>query len=111
MRVHYVSGLIRVNNDYRSWRRSVAERRRREQAEIDTRRRVLDLRTFLLLVDDVWFCVEVDGLPKGRCVETVIDGKLHRRVLAEGRYDVIQRREISLATSDELRQCKYRYGS
>src|SRR4051812_14601156 len=40
MRVHYVSGLIRVNNDYRSWRRSVAERRRREQAEIDTRRRV-----------------------------------------------------------------------
>jgi hypothetical protein len=105
------SGLIRVNNDYRSWRRSVAERRQREQAEIDARRRVLDLRTLLLLVDDVWFCVEVDELPQRYCVEKIIDGKPHRHVLAEGRYDVILRRRISRAMSDELRQCKYLYGS
>ena len=77
------TGLIRPNKGYRSWRHSVAQRRQREQVEIATRRRVVDERTFLLLLDDVWFRVEVDVLPKERLVESVVDGKPHRRATAE----------------------------
>src|SRR5579863_6940475 len=72
------TGLIRANEEYRSWRRSAAERRLRKQAKIATRRRVVDERTLLLLLDDVWFRVEVDVLPKERSVEDVFDGKPHR---------------------------------
>ena len=55
------SGLVRLNKDYHSWRQSAAKRRQREQAEITARRRTLDGRTLLLLLDDVWFRVEVDA--------------------------------------------------
>src|SRR5882724_11253407 len=51
------SGLICRNKDYRSWRRRIAARRREEQAEIDALRRVVDERTLLLRLDEVWFRV------------------------------------------------------
>jgi hypothetical protein len=87
------TGLIRPNRSYRSWRRAAAERRRHEQVEIETRRRRVDEHTLLLLLDDVWFRVEVDVLPK------------------EPRYDVVLRRNISRAMHTDLQQCKHLYGS
>jgi hypothetical protein len=105
------TGLIRPNKRYRSWRHSVAQRRQREQVEIATRRRVVDEHTFLLLLDDVWFRVEVDVLPKERPVESVFDGKPHRRATAESTYDVVLRRNISRAILADRRQCEHLHGS
>jgi hypothetical protein len=105
------TGLIRPNKDYRSWRRGAAERRQREQVEIATRRRKVDERVFLLLLDDIWFRVEVDLLPKGRLVENVVNGKPRRHLIAELRYDVVLRRSISRMMQTELQQCKHLYGS
>jgi hypothetical protein len=105
------TGLIRVNKDYESWRHGSAARRQREQAEIAARRRTLSERTFLLLLDDVWFRVEADVLPNSRYIEKVVDGRTRQCVVAEPRYDVVLRRHISRAMSNELRQCKRLYGS
>jgi len=105
------TGLIRANKGYRSWRHSAVERREREQAEIATRRRVVDERTFLLLLDDVWFRVEVDVLPRERSVESVVDGKPNRHVIAEPRYDVVLRQAVSRAMRADLQKCLYLYGS
>jgi hypothetical protein len=105
------SGLVRLNKDYHSWRQSAAKRRQREQAEITARRRTLDGRTLLLLLDDVWFRIEVDVLPDNQHIEKVIDGRTWRRVVAETRYDVVLRRNVSRAMSDELGRCKRLYGS
>ena len=105
------SGLIRLNKDCHSWRQSAARRRQREQAEITARRRTLDERTLLLLLDDVWFRAEMDVLPDNQHIEKVIDGKTRRCVIAEIRYDVVLRRNVSREMSDELRQCKRLYGS
>ncbi len=105
------TGLIRINKDYESWRQSTAKRREREQAGIAARRRTLNERTLLLLLDDVWFRIEVDVLPNNRYIEKVIDGRTLRHAVAEPRYDVVLRRSISRAMSHELRQCKHLYGS
>jgi hypothetical protein len=105
------TGLIRLNEDYESWRQGAAKRRQREQAEIAARRRTLNERTFLLLLGDLWFRVEADVLPNNRYLEKVIDGRARRYIVAEPRYDVVLRRHISRAMSDELRQCKRLYGS
>jgi hypothetical protein len=105
------TGLIRSNKSYRSWRHSDAERRQREQVEIATRRRVVDERTFLLLLDGFWFRVDVDVLPKERFTENVVDGKPHRQMIAEPRYDVVLRRNISRTMRADLQQCEHLYGS
>jgi len=72
---------------------------------------ILDGRTLLLLLGNVWFRVEVDALPGNQHIEKVIDGETRRWVVAEPRYDVVLRRSISRAMSDELRQCNRLYGS
>jgi hypothetical protein len=105
------SGLIRLNRHYRSWRKGAAECRKREASEIAARRRVVDERTLLLLLEGIWFRVEVELLPKECVVEDVIDGKARRRVVAELRYDVVLRKAVSRAAHSDLQQCKQLYGS
>jgi hypothetical protein len=105
------SGLIRMNKSFGSWRHTYAERCKREHAEIAMRRRVVDERTFFLLLNGVWFLVEVDVLPKERIVESVIDGKPRRYTTAESSYDVVQRRNISRTILADRRQCEHLYGS
>jgi hypothetical protein len=105
------TGLIRLNRRYRSWRQSAAEYRQREAAEVAGRRRVVDERTLLLLLEGIWFRVEVGVLPKERVVQNLVDGKLHRRVIAEPRYDVVLRKTVSRAAHADLRQCEQLYGS
>jgi hypothetical protein len=62
-------------------------------------------------LDDIWFRVEVDVLPKERIVTSAIGGKPHRRTTAESRYDAVLRRNISRAILADRRQCEYLYGS
>ncbi|MGB6308146.1 MAG: hypothetical protein WBF89_10155 [Steroidobacteraceae bacterium] len=105
------SGLIRINRDYRAWRRDAAAYREREAAEIASRRRPVDDRTLLLRLDGIWYRVEVGVLPTERVVENSVDGETHRHVHVERRYDVVLRRPISRAAQADLRQCKELYGS
>jgi hypothetical protein len=105
------TGLIRPNKNCRSRRHSGAQRRQREQLEIAARRRVVDARTMLLLLDGVWFRVEVEALPKERLVEGDVNAQPRRRSTVEPRYDAVLRRQISRANSADLEQCKYMYGS
>ena len=105
------TGLIRPNKAHRCWRNGAAERREREQVELATRRRVVDGRTLLLRLNDVWFRVEVDVLPKEHFVEHVVDGKPHKHVVADPRYDVVLRRNISRAMRADSQQCRHLYGS
>jgi len=105
------SGLIRLNKGYRSWRGVAAENRKREAAEIAARRRVVDEHVLLLLLQGIWFRVEVGSLPKARVTEEIVDGKTHRRATAEWRYDVILRKSISRQAAADLRECKRLYGS
>lgn len=105
------TGLIRPNKNYRAWRHGIAEHRRREQAEVAARRRKVDERTYLLLLNEIWFSVEVDVLPEGRLVDRLIDGKLHRQMTAESRYDVVLRKNVSMTGRAGSRQREYLYGS
>jgi hypothetical protein len=99
------TGLIRPNKNYRSWRRSDAQRRQREQLEIATRRRVVDERMMLLLLEDVWFRVEVDVLPGERSAQRVAGGLRDKRVKVEPRYDAVLRRHVSRAILADAQQC------
>lgn len=103
--------LIRPNKNHRPWRHRVAEHRRREQAEVAARRRKVDERTYLLLLNEIWFSVEIDVLPEEGLVDRVIDGKLHRQMTAESRYDVVLRQSVSRAVRAESQQREYLYGS
>ncbi|HEY2677357.1 MAG TPA: hypothetical protein VGI65_10330 [Steroidobacteraceae bacterium] len=88
------TGLIRLNKHYRSWRLAPAETCKREEREIAGRRRVVDQRTLLLRLEDVWFEVEVDKRPK-----------------AESWYDAVLRRVVSPGNHVDLQQCMKLYGS
>jgi hypothetical protein len=105
------TGLIRLNRDYRSWRRHLAERRQREHAEIASRRRIVDGRTVLLLLDEVWYRVEVARLPEARFVQRVVGGNGRRELVAEPRYDVVRRRNVSRGDRDSEQQSNRLYGS
>lgn len=105
------SGLIRRNKSYRSWRHRATERQRREQTDVAARRRIVDKRTVFLLLDGVWYRVEVDTLPQTSVVYRVIDGKSRRQVVTEPRYDVVLRRNVSRAVDADVQRCNYLYGS
>jgi hypothetical protein len=105
------TGLIRPNKNYRPWRRSIAEHRRRKEIEVAARRRKVDERTYLLLLNEIWFGVELDVLPDERLVDRVIDGKLHKQLTAESRYDVVLGKNVSRTMQAESRQREYLYGS
>jgi hypothetical protein len=105
------TGLICLNRHYSSSRQDAAEYRKREAAEIAARRRTVGERTLLLLVECVWYRVDLGVLPKERIVESVFDSTRRRRMFAEPRYDVVLRRAVSRSVQADLRQCKQLYGS
>jgi hypothetical protein len=65
----------------------------------------------LLLLQGIWFRVEVGSLPKARVTEEIVDGKTRRHATAEWRYDVILRKSISWQAAADLLECKRLYGS
>jgi hypothetical protein len=105
------TGLIWPNKTRRSWRHAVAERRRREKSEIESRRRVVDERTLLLLLDGVWYRIGLELLPKQTCVQRLVDGHLQKYVMSEPRFDVVLRRIISRTLHPASEHCDEVYGS
>jgi hypothetical protein len=87
------TGLIRINDRYRTWKSPLVEQRERQQAEIAKRRRVVDEHTLLLLLEDIWYGVGVEALS------------------AESRYDAVLRRKVSHSEPADRRQCEHLYGS
>jgi hypothetical protein len=105
------TGLICLNRHYRSSGEDAAEHDMREAAEVAAHRRTVDERTLLLLVEGIWYLVELGVLPKERIVASVVDSTRRRRMFAEPRYDVVLRRAVSRSVQADLRQCKQLYGS
>ena len=89
------TALIRVNKNYRSWQRRRDERQRARQAEIATRRRVIDPETQLLQLSGEWFEVRVAVLPSESVTILIVDGQKRRSRKAESRFDVVLKRRIS----------------
>jgi hypothetical protein len=71
------TGLIRRNKHYRAWKREEAEQERLRQAEIHSRRRIINGGTLLLLLEGAWFEVRVEPLPAVQIVETIKEIKAH----------------------------------
>jgi len=87
------SGLIRINKAYHAWRHEAVDRREQAQAQLIARRRILNDRTVLLRIEDLWFEVTLAELPAARTIES---GCLCRKkVVIERRYDVVLRRKIN----------------
>jgi hypothetical protein len=101
------SGLIRLNEAYRARSRQIAERRRQEQAQLVARRRILNDRTVLLRIEDLWFEVTLAELPAGRTLEQRVGGECKRKVVFERRYDVVLRREIQRYQESDERERVY----
>jgi hypothetical protein len=104
------TGLIRLNKNYRSWRRRDAERRERQKADIARRRRVLDDRTLLMLLDGQWFLVVLDTLPDVHHGHQFVDGKRKCYLTAESRYDMVLRRKVSRAVDKDGKDSTWLYG-
>ncbi len=89
------TGLIRVNKNYRSWRRRWKEREQSKQAEIDSRRRVLDAETQLLQLAGEWFEVKVAPLPRESVTILFVNGQKKGSRNPEARFDAVLKRTIS----------------
>ncbi|MFC4311765.1 hypothetical protein ACFPN2_21960 [Steroidobacter flavus] len=95
------TGLIRINKKYRrGYRGYYAERKAQEQAEMAACRRVLDERTLLLRLEELWFEVKLAELPASQEVLTLVKGRRRIKVIVERRYDAVFRRETSRAHTD-----------
>jgi hypothetical protein len=83
------TGLVRRNKHYRTGKREKAEQDRLRQAEIHSRRRVINDRTLLLLLEGAWFEVCVEPLPAVQIVETIVQGRVRRTRVPDRRFDVV----------------------
>lgn len=95
------------NKEYRAWRQEIVERRQQEQAQLVARRRILNDRTVLLRLDGSWFEITLAQLPAGRAIERIVDGQCKKRIVYDGRYDVVLRRQITLYTDAQERERLY----
>ncbi|WP_331153544.1 hypothetical protein [Steroidobacter sp.] len=105
------TGLIRVNKNWRNFRNAYAERKDQEGAELNARRRMLDERTVLLRVNDLWFEVKLAKLPACREVVDMVQGRRRTKVIAEFRYDAVLRRKTSCSLYEDSQERKRVYGS
>jgi hypothetical protein len=110
------TGLIRINKRYRAWREHQIENAKREQKEIEARRRTLAHDTQLHRLDGIWFQVSVSDLPAERTTEVVVKGRRVSRMIREKRFDAILKREVRRndehsAERERLYGTRNRYGS
>jgi hypothetical protein len=103
------TGLIRRNKHYWSWNREKAEQNRRRQADIDSRRRVINARTLLLQLEGSWFEVRVEPLPAVQILETIVQGKVHRKRVHDRRFDVVMK--LNTALDEHVDERLHLYGS
>ncbi len=103
------TGLIRRNKHYRALKREKAERDRLQRAEIQRRRRVIDDRTLLLLLEDAWFEVRVEPLPVAQIIETIVAGQVRRQRVWDRRFDIVIK--LRTAVDEHVDERTHLYGS
>lgn len=97
------TALLRVNKNYRTWRRHRDQRQRAQQSEIDARRRVINPETQLLQLAGEWFEVRVAMLPSEAAAFLVVDGQKNRSREPGSRFDAVLKRKVSrLDDRDDL---------
>ena len=110
------TGLIRRTKAAALARAS--ERERRQEPDIEARRRILDECTQLLKLEDAWFRVSVEPLPKGK-IPTSANGPTRQREIPLFRFDVVMRelasrtdeRRVSGTSDGRWRRRLWLYGS
>lgn len=101
------SGLVRLNKRYSTWTREKAEQSRKRQVEVHSRRRVINDETLLLLLDGLWFEVKMAPLPTVQIVETIVQGRVRRKRVADARFDAVLKTRTRLDQDDADRRNLY----
>lgn len=104
------TGLICRNKLYRSWKTEHRNRQAREAAETAARRKVIDVSTLLLLLDDEWFEVKLAPLPPLYVVEKVIDGKRVHRWKSDPAFDAVLKSEVQRFDHNQIDRRRHFYG-
>lgn len=101
------TGLIRRNKHYRTWKQEKAVQDRLRQTEIHSRRRVIDARTLLLLLEGAWFEVRMEPLPAAQIVEAIVEGRVQRKRVPNRRFDVVMKLRTALSEHVDARERLY----
>jgi len=105
--VHPRTGILRKNEKYKRWTQRRREQRKKAEAELAARMRVVDEKTQIHLFDGVWWEVKLAKIPPGALYSDVV----HRAKLSKmdgeklyGRYGVYARdkRQLSKAEIKKL---------
>jgi hypothetical protein len=104
------TGLIRHNKQHRTRNSQRDEQRRLQEAEIRSRRRVIDDQTLLILLDGNWFEIRVEPLPATQIVETSTQGRVFRKRVPVRRFDVVMKLSVALEDDDRERVRLYDSG-
>jgi hypothetical protein len=93
------TGIIRRNKDHNAWRRLAVERRLNQQAEIDSKMRILDAQTQLRRIDGQWYEVKIAPLPPIVMKVKIENGRAMKQPCAEARFDFVLKKSISRLSS------------
>lgn len=108
--VHPRTGILRKNEKYRRWSARRRDDKKKAEAELATRMRVIDDRTQLHLFDDVWWEVKLAKIPTGALYTDVVQRAKLSEVGGEalyGRYGVYARDKRQLSKA-EIKKLKLR---
>jgi hypothetical protein len=108
--VHPRTGLLRKNEHYKRWNARRREERKKAEAELAKRMRVIDAKTQLHLFDGAWWEVKLAKIPVGQLYTDVVHrSNLTRMGVGElyGRPGVYARDKRQLSKA-EIKQLKLR---
>lgn len=106
--VHPRTGLLLRNRHYKAWNDMRKQAREREAAEQAARRRVLNERELLLLIEGIWYRVELAPLPSCTYREVHDRGRTRTITECEMRWDVV--RKTTVAAGEKADQAYDLYG-
>jgi len=104
------SGLIRINKEMGGWRHERLKLKANELAAIALRRREIDDRLMLMLLDEQWYEVRIAPLPPIYFEEKVVDGRLWRNRTSSRVYDVVLRCHVQRHCLDHADRQIHFYG-
>ena len=100
--VHPRTGILLRNRHRKSWSDKQRDKRGQEQAQIAARRRVLNGREQLHLIEGFWYWIELAALPAGVTRKTVQGSK--RKIIAESemRWDVVRKKVVGSSDGNDF---------
>lgn len=108
--VHPRTGLLRKNEKYKRWSQRRRDERKKAEAELTARMRVIDDKTQLHLLKDIWWEVKLAKIPAGALYSDVVHASKLSRMDGEklyGRYGVYAREKRQLSKA-EIKKLKLR---